>query len=70
MLQSIIEQIEGRMRDLDKSALRSRENKNYNWENVCNARILGLLEARRIVLDMLEPTTQHEARKASSAGVP
>ncbi len=65
-LQSVLGQIEERMRDLDKSARRSRKNKDYNWENVCNARILGLIDARNIVLETLEPATQHEGTKPSS----
>jgi len=51
---SIVEQIEQLMKDLDRMAARSRKQGDYNWENICNARIIGLIDARRIVLDEME----------------
>lgn len=65
LLQGIVRKIDERINDLGKQAERERKQKNYNWENICNAQILGLLIARRIVLDMPEPMLQHEGTKPS-----
>lgn len=63
-LQGIIDAMDAQMRDLDRSATRSRKNGDHNWENICNARILGLLSARRIVLDAMQEPSQCEDTKS------
>ena len=66
MLQSIVKKIEERMRACDIKARKARRKKQDSFETMYTSQILGLIDARNIVLEMLEPVTQHEGTKPST----
>lgn len=50
--QAIVDKIDERIRERDKLARRAKKKKERNWETIYTAQILGLLDARSIVLTM------------------
>jgi len=61
-LEIVRAKIEDRMRERNEAAERSRKAKNYSFANICLAQILGLIDARNIVLDAIKDETPTEQR--------
>jgi hypothetical protein len=49
---AILEKINERIRDLDQEATRARKIDLQTWSTICTSKVLGLLDARCIILEV------------------
>ena len=56
--QRLIDRIDARIRERDKLARRARKNKEYSWETIYTAHVLGLLDARNIISEAIETSNE------------